>query len=151
MLMPTVRDYVFVLWGDKFEEAVAAIFVSELRDAGLRVKVVGLTHRLTNGRHGLALVPDLTLDQVLPIASRAACLVIPCLLPGLKRLKDDPRLPAFFQEVQARGAKVVVGQLENGDAAALGLCSSDQSELIYLGAENPIDQAHHLAASLREM
>ena len=64
-------QYVFVLWGKGFYEASATIFVTELRRAGLRVKVVGLTQRRTSGAFGLALVPDVTLDQILLAASHA--------------------------------------------------------------------------------
>ena len=42
----TISDsHIFVLWGNGFDEAMTAIFVTELRRAGLRVKVVGLTQR----------------------------------------------------------------------------------------------------------
>lgn len=33
---------IFVLWAANFDEAAASVFVSELRNAGLRVQVVGL-------------------------------------------------------------------------------------------------------------
>ncbi len=68
--MPRTQDYVFVLWGDRFEEVAATIFVAELRQAGLRVKVVSLTRRRVNGGHGLALLPDLTLEEALPVKCR---------------------------------------------------------------------------------
>ncbi|NJN98486.1 MAG: DJ-1/PfpI family protein [Anaerolineales bacterium] len=71
------RDYVFVLWADQFEEAPATIFVTELREAGLRVKVVGATPAPISGLHGLALVPDLTLDQALTLLAQVICLIIP--------------------------------------------------------------------------
>ncbi|MCP4289824.1 MAG: DJ-1/PfpI family protein [Gammaproteobacteria bacterium] len=107
--MATAQDYIFVLWGDHFEEAVATIFVTELRKAGLRVKVVGLSQRRTRGAHGLSLVPDLTLEEALPLANRTACLIIPCPATGLNRLASDPRLADFLHQAQANQATIVVG------------------------------------------
>ena len=64
------NDYIFVLWASEFEETTATIFVTELRQAGLPVKIVGLTRRISKGAHGLALVPDITLEQAIPLASQ---------------------------------------------------------------------------------
>ena len=69
--MRKLNDYVLVLWAERFDEAAATIFVTVLREAGLRVKVVGLTPPPVSGAHGLALVPDLSLDQALPLAALA--------------------------------------------------------------------------------
>ena len=51
-------NYIFVLWADKFEEVTATVFITELRKAGLRAKLVGLTRQQTSGAYGLALAPD---------------------------------------------------------------------------------------------
>ncbi len=101
--------YVLVLWADQFEEVPAAIFVTELRNAGLRVKVVGLTSRPSSGSHGLALTPDLTLDQALAQASQAICLIIPQTVQGLHRLNHEPRLQKFFDLAYYHGARLVIG------------------------------------------
>ena len=104
------REYIFVLWADNFEEVAATVFVSELREAGLRVKIVGLTGPRSRGSHGLVLVPDLTLDQALPLACQASCLVIPCLASNFKGLKNDPRLPKFFEQIQLVQACFVINE-----------------------------------------
>lgn len=103
--------YVFVLWGDEFEEAPAAIFVAELRRAGLRVKLVGLTSRRIAGVHGLVLAPDLTLDQALPLAGQVICLIIPQAASGLQCLKNDPRLNRLFDLVCQNKARLIIGPL----------------------------------------
>ena len=110
------RRYVFVLWGDNFEEVTAAIFISELREAGLRVKMVSLNSQQTSGAHGLALVPDLTLTQALPLARQTICVIIPCALRVVQYFKHDPRLHEFFSLVQANDAPIFIGSL-NGSAA----------------------------------
>ncbi len=46
--MSDYQNYVFVLWGEQFDELAAVVFVTELRDIGLCVKIVGLTLRRIN-------------------------------------------------------------------------------------------------------
>ena len=102
--------YVFVLWSDGFDEKAASIFVTELRDAGLLVKMVGLTTQHTSGFHGLVLVPDLTLDQALPLAPSTLCLIIPSISRWSNRLNNDPRVFRFIEQAHLNQAIFVVGQ-----------------------------------------
>jgi hypothetical protein len=143
-------DYVFVLWGNQFDEATATIFVTELREAGLRVKVVGLTPRQINGAHGLALVPDLTLDQALPLAPQAICVILPYASRGIKRLRNDPRIREFFHLAYASNrAKFVVGQFNQAAIAKLGLFPvSADNVVVYPGSEDLVAFARQMAKSL---
>ncbi len=118
--MPKFSDTIFVLLGDRFEEAVAAVFITEFREVGLRVKVVGLVPRLS-GSHGLALVPDLTLDQALALASKAVCLVIPHPLSDVRHFRHDPRVCQLFERACANGAKFVLKPFNGADPTDLGL------------------------------
>lgn len=145
------RDHIFVLWGNEFEEAVAAIFVSELREAGLRVKVVGLNPPRIRGAHGLALVPDLTLDQALPLVSSALYLIIPYASPGLKRFENDPRLLDFFEQARANRACFVIGPSSGAEPTHLEFLSSlapDQIVLFPQGGDI-VTFARDLASSLQ--
>jgi hypothetical protein len=54
-------DLILLLWSDRFDEAATAIFATELRQAGLAVKVVGLAGHQAAGSSGLVLGADLTL------------------------------------------------------------------------------------------
>jgi len=142
--------YVFVLWGDKFEEAPAAIFVTELRQAGLRVKVVGLTPRPIAGSHGLILGADLTLDQALPQAARARCVVIPLAGPDLQRLKNDPRLHQFFDLAHQNQARFVVGpsnEVGMHQPQTFPLLTTDNL-LVYPEGEPLLEFSHELARLL---
>ena len=112
---------IFVLWGRHFDEAVTAIFVTELREAGVRVKVVGLEGRTTAGAHGLSLAPDLALGQLPRLAQRVTGIVIPCSFDKLQRFMHDPRLATFFQTAQQSEACFIVQQGAKRDAAAIGL------------------------------
>lgn len=147
--MSKAGDYVFVLWGDKFEEATATIFVTELRMVGLRVKIVGLTARRTSGAHGLALFPDLTLDQALPLAAKASCVILPYTSRGIKRLKNDPRLRKFLKRAGSNKATFVIGQLNGFDIAEVGLFPvSPDNLLIYPDREGLVGFARELAGLL---
>ena len=108
------QPIVFVLWSHHFEEAPAVIFVSELRQAGLCVKVVSLQGRPMAGIHGLALVSDMTLGQALPLAGKASCVVMPCTTRQVTQLRSDPRLTDFFQQTAANHALFVIGQDQTG-------------------------------------
>jgi transcriptional regulator GlxA family with amidase domain len=116
---------VFVLWADRFDETLAALFVAELRKAGLRVKLVSLAGQPSSGAYGLTLVPDLTLEQALPMAQQASCVVIPCGDAGLKRLKNDPRIQQFLVQTHAAGAMFVVDQSGVVDLERGGLAQSE--------------------------
>lgn len=127
--MPKGGRYIFVLWGDYFDEAAAAIFVTELRRAGLRVKVVGLTQRPISGAHGLVLTPDLSLAQALPLAKQALGLIIPCALSVAQQLWHDPRLADFITQLRAGGARLVSGP---GEGAAGGVAEAvGEAVLVY--------------------
>ncbi len=118
--MPKTHTYIFVLWGEQFEEAIASLFVTRLREAGLRVKVVGLTPPHIRGAHGLALVPDLTLDQALALAEQVVCLIIPHPGQGLGWFKNDPRIALLFERTATNQAKVIIGAASGLPPADLG-------------------------------
>lgn len=113
--MPKVDPTVFILWGNGFDEVAATIFVTELRRAGLRAKIVGLTRRRSSGAYGLVLEPDLTLEMALPLAGSATCLVVPYASSGHKRLANDPRLSEFFGMAQMNQARFILGPLDEAD------------------------------------
>jgi len=147
--MSKYRPYVFVLWGDRFREAEAAIFVTRLREAGLRVKVVGVTPYQLDGAHGLALVPDLSLDQALPLATQALGVIIPATLAGLKRLQHDPRIREFFQQADHHRAQFVLGAVSQAEIIALGwLPYSDDRIILYPSCEDLMIFAQELAGRL---
>lgn len=108
-LMAFTHEYIFVLWADRLDESAATVFVTEFRMAGLRTKLVSLVSHASAGAFGLALAPDLTLDQALPLAGQAACVVIPGGAAAIRRLGADPRLRSFLTQASAHGALFVVG------------------------------------------
>lgn len=127
--MATAHPCVFVLWGSNFDEVTATIFVTELRQAGLRVKVIGLDGSSPAGAHGLALVPDMPLSKALPLAERATCVIIPSALSLWLRIQDDPRVETFLQRSWANQAMFVIGS-EGGTCADHHIVPSGQSHAL---------------------
>jgi putative intracellular protease/amidase len=144
--MSQSAELIFVLWGNGFDETTATIFITELRRAGLQVKLVSLTQRRSNGTYGLALVPDLTLEQILPLADRTRCMIVPYTSTGNKRLRNDPRLSEFFERAHANQARFVIGPLDQAD---LAMFPPDIDKVIVEpGSEALIKVARELARSL---
>jgi len=106
--MAKTREYILVLWGKYFEEATTTIFVTELRQSGLRVKVVGLDGSQTCGMHGLTIVPDMPLSKALSITDKVLCVIVPCSRQRWSQLYEDPRVNDFFEQAFSNHASVVV-------------------------------------------
>jgi putative intracellular protease/amidase len=135
--MPKAYDTVFVLWGERFEETTAVIFVTELRNAGIRVKVVGLTAQRISGTHGIALVPDISLEEAVAAAAQASAVILPGTVRSLKRLRDDPRLGILFRQAQANGAVMVVSAFDEQDLPALAPFVWERNQImIYPASED---------------
>ncbi len=108
----------FVLWGEQCDETAAVLFVTTLRASGLRVWVVGVSGKRISGVHGLQLVTDLALDQALPLADQAACVVAPCPVETLVHFLRDPRLRSFLEGTTAREIPLLLAQSAYGKAKA---------------------------------
>lgn len=123
-IMSAKKSFVLVLWGKNFDAVIASIFVSELRQAGLRVKVVALDNQRITGAHGLTLVPDLTLGKALPLANRSVCIVLPCDASRIRYFSGDPRIALLFQRSVENDARFVMGAFNckyRSDIAKLAL------------------------------
>lgn len=107
--MPKRDSIILVLWADGFEEATATIFVTELRRAGVRVKVIGSTRRQSKGTYGLAIAPDLTLAEAEPLLTQTTHFIIPTTLSAVRRLTNDPCLAAFLEQVDQHQIPVLAG------------------------------------------
>ncbi len=108
----------FVLWGEQCDEAAAALFVTNLRAAGLRVWVVGVSGKRLTGAHGLGLMTDLALDQAIALAPAVICLILPCDSERLARLLNDPRLVTLLQAGAAQRTQFLLAGKEGDTASA---------------------------------
>ena len=109
----------FVLWGEQCDEAAAALFVTLLRAAGVRVWVVGISGKRSRGAHGLHLLPDLALDEALPLAPNALCVAIPCSAQALTHFLHDPRLRTFLQHAAQRAIPLFLATAASGEVDSL--------------------------------
>lgn len=141
--------YAFILWGDRFDEEVAAIFATELRRIGICVKIVGLTGLQAAGIHGLVLTADWTLGQALPLANQAICVVVPCSASVLQRSEDDPRVQQFFREAMTNQAHFVISNSDTLEQTSLKLLSTpDTPFLMYKESYEIVELAHRTAVLL---
>lgn len=124
---------VFVLWGANFEEVAATIFLTTMREAGLRTELVGLTSREVAGAYGLILHCDLTLTEALPLAERAICVVLPCSSITLREVENDPRLQLFFQKSLANTPVWVVPNISVLTQSNLKVLLAPTLELVNYG------------------
>ncbi len=147
--MSNTKQYVLVLWGDGFDEAVATILITELRELGLLVKVVGLAPGQINGARGLALVSDYTLDQALALAPHIISIIIPAVSRWGENFKNDPRLPRLLEQTLQNKATLVIGDWDDTTASHLGLPTPAQNQLIiYPAIEDLVQFARDFAESL---
>jgi len=140
---------VFILWGEQFEEVVATIFATELRRAGLAVKLVGVTGPRAAGYHGIILAADVTLGDALGLAATTSAIIIPCHTSILQRVEDDPRLRDFFQQAVAHEARLIVSRAEVITRSSLQhLAIAPEQVLFYPAAIDLVAFAQSLAHSL---
>lgn len=105
-------EYNLVFWGKSFDEAAATLFITELRQAGLRVKVVGLDGQNPSGAHGLALVPDWTVSEAQQQEQNVASIILPCSPSLWHRIANDPRVAEFIRTTHTHGTSVVIKEME---------------------------------------
>ena len=147
--MGRTLEYAFILWANLFEEMLAVVFATELRRVGLSVKVVGLRHRRTPGAYGLALMPDITLEDAIHRAHEAICVIVPCDESGMKQLEGDPRLNDFFYQAQANNAIFIFGQVRESTLSTSNLILSDANNMIvHPDREDLVGFARKVAHSL---
>ncbi|MBM4280935.1 MAG: DJ-1/PfpI family protein [Deltaproteobacteria bacterium] len=100
-----------VLLADGFEEIEAITVVDVLRRAGVCVSVLGgsttgagAPPRRATGSHGLSVIVDAALVDVVAGGARFDAVVLPGGLPGATNLRDDARVRDFVVGQHAQGA-----------------------------------------------
>ncbi len=128
--MATRDGLVLVLWAPRFDELAATVFVTALREAGLKVKLVSLSRRFAGGSHGLGLVPDLSLEEVLPLAGAVTCIVLPCGAGDVRSLAADPRVRDLLWLARSQHAQVVVSAGSDAILTELDLVAPSNGSLV---------------------
>jgi hypothetical protein len=101
-----------VIVADGFEETDTVVLISQLRQAGLCVKSVGLTSGLVGSAHGVWIMPDWTLADLERLTGTIAISVV--ILPegraSLARLEADPRVHQLLRQVVAQQGQIVTSR-----------------------------------------
>jgi hypothetical protein len=142
---------IFIFWLERFDETSAAIFITQLRRSGCRVKLVGIAGMQSKGEHGLALVPDLMIDQALALADRANCVVFPCSMTGLQRLQNDPRITDFLRRAERNHAQFLIGPTLRPKTQQSSSTVRPISPSILVAQVNEYPDDEHLVRFAREL
>jgi len=89
----------YVLWGEYFDDVIATIFASALRQAGWRTRLIGLQGSTHTGQHGNTLVADISLSAALRSTEPTICVVAPC-APEQLNTQNDSRLGDFLERAR---------------------------------------------------
>ncbi len=118
---------IILLLTDGFDEQATTTLAVTLRQAGLRVILVGLRAGSSRGMHGLALMPDKTLEQILAKPGPFSALIFSGRAAYLTRLQNDPRVAILLERCIEAGA-VLVGVGLNREALPLFMFNKDQGD-----------------------
>ena len=98
---------ILLLLAEGFSEAQATLFISELREAGLPMKTVGLTRRPVRSEHGVEIVPDMSIDAVIQTHPQIKLLILPGGRATTGAWRADPRTQLLLDLVQDWGGYLV--------------------------------------------
>lgn len=145
------KGMVLVLWTTDFDEVAATTLTTAFRKSGIRVKLVGLAHGGAIGASGLTLVPDITLEQAMSLADRAAIVIIPGTEGAVCRLDNDPRIRELLNRAHANHA-IFVTSAEATETVTALVGGQDTPSAIepYPADQRIIEFANCLTAALPE-
>lgn len=103
----TVNQMVVILLAPGFEEGPTIFCADRMREAGIRVSLVGLAAGAIPGIHGIVVFPDYSLEQ-LPDRQSIHLLVIPGGGPCVSSLLMDPRVHHLFDQVIRNQGKIAL-------------------------------------------
>lgn len=134
--------YAVILIAEDFAELTAVTCATVLREAGVKVELVGATAHAIRGRYGVSIVPDKSLNQlerdILP-----GLVVIPGELGCVQALARDPRTVHLVQRLLSNGGFLALASKDEADATWPGL-SSLVADHVILRGNRPIRQFAHL-------
>ena len=119
-----------------FEEIEALTVVDILRRAGVDVTVAGLTPNVTEGKHGVKVVPDKSIDDVK--VEDFDAVIAPGGNPGYKNLRKDPRVISMVKKAFNSNklvAAICAGPTVLSDAGIL----NDKVCTIYPGMDKELE------------
>lgn len=103
-----------------FDEEPTITCLNRLREAGLKVLLVGLTTHSVVGAHGVTIHPDYSLEE-LPIGREPRLMVIPGSNETAARLVTDPRVHRMIEATVRAGGLVAIFRRAESALAQAGL------------------------------
>ncbi len=79
---------VYCFLADGFEEVEAIAPIDMLRRAGVEVKTVGVTGDIIDGRHGIKVIPDIDIKDII-LDEELEAVILPGGLPGATNLEES--------------------------------------------------------------
>ncbi len=83
---------IYILIAPGFDEEFVASFLSQMRAAGLKVRLVGTSAGLISGQRGLTVRPDCSLNQLELQTEAPGLILLPGNLQAASELAADPRV-----------------------------------------------------------
>jgi 4-methyl-5(b-hydroxyethyl)-thiazole monophosphate biosynthesis len=143
-----------VLLADGFEEIEAVTVIDVLRRAGVTVSVLGVAvanagaaARKATGSHGITLLVDAALGDVVALDNRYDAVILPGGLPGATHLRDSDVVRDFVLAHAHRGAVVAAVCAAPIALARYGLLGG-KTAACYPGFEDALDGATVDAAAV---
>lgn len=93
---------VYCFLADGFEEVEAIAPIDMLRRAGVEVKTVGVSGEVIDGRHGIKVIPDAYIKDIILDDSLEA-VILPGGLPGATNLEDSADVQKAIDFAQSEG------------------------------------------------
>ncbi len=131
-----------MLVADDFAERTVVTCMSILREAGIKVELIGATPHPVRGRYGISIVPDLSLSQ-LETTMLPGLVVIPGELGCIQALARDPRATRFVYRLTVNGGFLAFAPQNEADAMWPGR-SAFRDEQVILRGNRPISQFAYL-------
>ncbi len=98
---------VFILLASGFEEEATIFCLTQLREAGIFVSLVGASAGLIRGAHGVKVQPDATLRKVTAV-SPPKLIIIPDGKRAVSMLLSDPRVHQLLAATTENNGQVAV-------------------------------------------
>jgi putative intracellular protease/amidase len=131
-----------ILIAEDFAETTTVMCAIVLREAGIKVELVGATPHPVRGRHGMSIVPDNSLSHMNG-ESIPGLIVIPGELGCIQALTRDPRALQLVQRLMENGGFLALAPQNDADAIWPGLPIFAADHIILRG-NRPINQFAHL-------
>lgn len=96
---------VYCFLADGFEEVEAIAPIDMLRRAGVEVKTVGVTGTVIDGRHGIRVIPDVDINEIV-LDSSLEAVILPGGLPGATNLEESSEVQKAIDFANENGKYV---------------------------------------------